>query len=601
MTGTSSNFELLTNEIKNAFASLEESTRKLMSSLDTQASSVVGKMGQSRFYAAGIQQSLSLAVPELQAISAKSVDFADALKKAKEAQDAILTGLKVNLMLTSQQMVAIAEVTQAYGLQSTEVSTMVEGLVTAGQSINDFPEILKNAANNARAVGVNVDAVMSNIQGNLEEVNKFGFENGIEGLGRMAAQAAGMRISMNRVFEFAERVFNPEGAIKMVSLFQRMGVAAGDLADPLRLMYLASEDTEELQKQLVKVTEGFTFFNEKTKQFEIFPNAKRDLRELSTEMNIPYNDLVKMSQAAERLKIVGKDLKLGAEVPEETKQFIANVAQYDKTKGGFVVKLNTEGKTKLVSEINSADIEAIQAANAELSPKDIARAALDTEKLIQADVAAIRASIAGPLAGTRIVSSTQEVLRAATGTMSTGFREVISPQKFQTDVDAAIKSGLTTIDDLISGKAGLSDMVKKLGKFGDDFTQGLQNLGSRITNFQYGAEFKKEIMPDNVFKDLGGTLTNVLADGIQSLSKSFGVDLDKKTLTQNINQNTNVKVEDIKIDVSGSVSVDGKNNEKITISPELKSYIEGVIRSEIEKNNNSGKAMPLKPSTLMPG
>lgn len=596
-TGSTFNFQKITEEIKNAFSTLAESMNALYKGLDVQASSIVGAMGQSRQYAAGIQQSLSLAVPELQAISTGSIDFADALAKAKKAQDEILDGLQVNLLLTSQQMVAIAEVTQAYSLQAGTVGTMAENFITVGKSINDFPEALNAAANNARAVGVNVDAVMKNISIGLDDMNKFGFEDGVEGLGRMAAQAAALRINMKGIFDFAEKVFDPEGAIKMVAAFQRMGVAAGDLADPFRLMYLASEDTEELTKQISKVTEGFTFFNEKTKSFELYPNAKRDLRVLQVETGIAYDDLVKMSQATERLKIVGRDLKLGGDIPEETKQFIANVAQYDKTKGGFVVKLNTQGDTKLVSQINSADIKAIQDANAELSPKEIARAALDTEKIIQADVAAIRATIAGPLAGTRIVSSSQEILRGATGTAREGFTNLVRPREFQSNVDQAISSSIGTLNDVISGKQGLGDVLGKFAKFGDNFVTGLETLSNRVMSFDYSTQFKKDIMPDNVFAGLGNTITDVVSKGFVELSKSFGVDVKSQTLTQNVNQNTNVKVEDIKIDVSGSVSVNGKNNEQVTISPELKSYIEGIIRSEIEKNNNIGKAMPLKPNT----
>jgi hypothetical protein len=90
------------------------------------------------------------------------------------------------------------------------------------------------------------------VQNNLSEINRYGFQDGVSGLARMASQAAGLRINMSETFEFAGKVFNPEGAINMVATFQRLGVAAGDLADPFRLMYLASEDTEELQNQIVK-------------------------------------------------------------------------------------------------------------------------------------------------------------------------------------------------------------------------------------------------------------------------------------------------------------------------------------------------------------
>jgi hypothetical protein len=137
---------------------------------------------------------------------------------------------------------------------------------------------------------------------NLSNINKYGFENGVAGLAKMSAQAAGLRINMNEIFDFAESVFNPEGAVEMVSAFQRLGVAAGDLADPFRLMYLASEDTGELQNQVAKMTEKFTYFDEKTKQFKVFPNAKRDLREIENQTGIAYNDLDKMSDRSTKVE-----------------------------------------------------------------------------------------------------------------------------------------------------------------------------------------------------------------------------------------------------------------------------------------------------------
>ena len=122
--------------------------------------------------------------------------------------------------------------------------------------------------------------------------------------------------------------------IVSVSTFQRLGVAAGDLADPFRLMYLASEEAGELQNQVVKMTEKFTFFNEKTKQFEVFPNAKRDLREISKQTGIAYEELVKMSVGQQKLNKIRGEFKTNA-MDEESKQFIANVAEYNKDKGGF--------------------------------------------------------------------------------------------------------------------------------------------------------------------------------------------------------------------------------------------------------------------------
>jgi hypothetical protein len=122
-------------------------------------------------------------------------------------------------------------------------------------------------------------------------------------------------------------------------------------------MYLASEDTEELQKQVVKMTEKFTYFDEKKKEFKVFPNAKRDLREIAQQTGISYEELIKMSTASQKMSMIAKDFKLPG-IDEESKQFIANVATYSKEKGGFTVKVS--GEQKLVSQLNTNDLKELK-------------------------------------------------------------------------------------------------------------------------------------------------------------------------------------------------------------------------------------------------
>jgi hypothetical protein len=73
-------------------------------------------------------------------------------------------------------------------------------------------------------------------------------------------------------------------------------------------MYLASEDTEELQNQIVKMTEQFTYFDESTKEFKVFPNAKRDLREIAKETGIAYDE-TPISNEFRTARIPGTDRK----------------------------------------------------------------------------------------------------------------------------------------------------------------------------------------------------------------------------------------------------------------------------------------------------
>ena len=582
-------------------AELKGDISNLFFGLDEKASEVVGILGQSRNYAEGIRQSLADAVPELATIAKDGKDFGEALEAAANAQKEITKSLQTNLLLTSRQMIDIATVSQAYSISSQELGEFVERFVTAGESVNNFPSALEKSANYARSMGVNVDATMDYIRKNLDDINKFGFKDGVEGLGRMSARMAAMRIDMNAVYNFADKVFDPENAISMVAGFQRMGVAVGDLADPFRLMYLASEDVEELEKQIGKAVEKFSTFDEKSKTFKIAPSAKRDLRELEQQMGISYDDLVKYSQQAERLRIVGRDLTIGG-VDEETKQFLANVAQYDEKKGGFAVKLNMEGGTKLVSQINKEDIASIREANRELSPKEIARASLTAVESIRNDVRAIRASVFAPIAGSRTLSSIAEALRGSAAGAREGVfnRDGKTDAQRRTDADASMGGVTSSIEKFFKGTGDLSDVLSGLKQVLPDVNKALSDVVKTVKDIPNTSGFKNEIMPDNNLKGLGESIKSGFDSSVDRIIDVLGIQSPTGGLAQNMTVNNNVTIQPVKVDVNGDINLKGSNGEKIAMETnrELGKFVENIVKTELEKYYSQNKQMTSVPAMV---
>ena len=586
---------------RNVLSSLKGDISDLFLGLDERASEVVGILGQSRNYAEGIRQSLADAVPELATIAKDGKDFEAALEAAANAQKEITKSLQTNLLLTSRQMIDIATVSQAYSISSQELGEFVERFVTAGQSVNNFPSALEKSANYARSMGVNVDATMDYIRKNLDDINKFGFKDGVEGLGRMSARMAAMRIDMNAVYNFADKVFDPENAISMVAGFQRMGVAVGDLADPFRLMYLASEDVEELEKQIGKAVEKFSTFDEKSKTFKIAPSAKRDLRELEQQMGISYDDLVKYSQQAERLRIVGRDLTIGG-VDEETKQFLANVAQYDEKKGGFAVKLNMEGDTKLVSQINKEDIASIREANRELSPKEIARASLTAVESIRNDVRAIRASVFAPIAGSRTLSSIAEALRGSAAGAREGVfnRDGKTDAQRRTETDSSMGGVTSSIEKFFKGTGDISDVMSEFTKITPSLTKVLGDVVKIVKDIPNTSGFKNEIMPDNNLKGLGESIKSGFDSSMDRLIDVLGIQSPTGGLAQNMTVNNNVTVQPVKVDVNGDINLKGPNGEKIAMETnrELGKFVENIVKTELEKYYSQNKQMTSVPAMV---
>jgi hypothetical protein len=406
---------------------------------------------------------------------------------------------------------------------------------------------------------------------------------------------------LNAVYNFADKVFDPENAISMVAGFQRMGVAVGDLADPFRLMYLASEDVEELEKQIGKAVEKFSTFDEKSKSFKIAPSAKRDLRELEQQMGISYDDLVKFSQQAERLRIVGRDLNIGG-VDEETKQFLANVAQYDEKKGGFAVKLNMEGETKLVSQINKDDIASIREANKELSPKEIARASLTAVESIRNDVRAIRASVLIPTAGSRTLSSLAEALRGGAAGAREGIleRDGKTAAQRRADADAGMGGVTSSIEKFFKGTGDLSDVLSGIKKVLPDVTKVFSDTVKSIKDIPNTSGFKNEIMPDNNLKGLGESIKSGFDSSMDRLIDVLGIQSPAGGLAQNMTVNNNVTVQPVKVDVNGDINLKGANGEKIAMETnrELGKFVENIVKTELEKYYSQNKQMTSVPAMV---
>ena len=270
--------------------------------------------------------------------------------------------------------------------------------------------------------------------------------------------------------------------------------------------------------------------------------------------------------------------------------------QYSESKQGFVVKLLGGGE-KLVSQINSDDLKSIEQANRELSPKEIARAQLTAIESIGADVRAIMGSVQAPIAGSRLASSVAEVMRGFAAGGRGVVQEIVPTKTSREEFNKMTEGTISSINDLISGKGSISDVFDKISSINlDVYEKKIGSILEKIETIPTRPEFKQEIMGDNQVRELGTTISTAIGNSISGLFSSFGIESKGGTLNQKIIQENNVKVEDIKVDVNGEITLTGKNNEPINISPELKSFIENIVKSQLEMIYGKGQmnAIPAK-------
>jgi hypothetical protein len=578
--------------VNDVYKDLAKSTLTLEEQLATLNANMAGALGQTQKAIAGLRQEAAVAFPTIVGLGGS---FADVQK----IQMDIAKTLNTNTITLGETVSGLYAGAKAVGMSSENVGEIVEAFQSAGIQTEYIKDNMQSTVNISRSMGVNTNAVFKLVKDNVEKINLYGFQNGVDGLSRMAAQAASMRINMSDIFNFASKVFNPEDAVEMVSTFQRLGVAAGDLADPFRLMYLASEDTEELSKQVVKMTEKFTFFDEQSKQFKVLPNAKRDLLEISKATGFAYEDLIKMSTAGQKMSMLSKDFKIGG-IDEESKQFIANVATYSKEKGGFTVKV--KGEQKLVSQLGTNDLKELKEAQAPVSLEDLAREQLSESELQTKALNEISARLAATAAGGRAPQDFREVMRGTIVSGSKAVRESAGNVRGGIQkADKFYQETGTSVIDLMSGKDGVEKLSKAIGNGVNSVEEGLKKMADNFTKFNYSDAAKPYISSGNKIaegasvafdglKKLGDKATalfsgkdNILSGNKATASFSEKDNMKKADVEKQTNVNTSTTIDFNPLKVQGDINFNMKNTDGSTTKLTQDQINQLVNNSEFQK------------------
>ena len=369
-----------------------------------------------RVFGQGKEQIIAIRAAMAEAVTSVTLlggGFSDILKIQMEVGKALGT----NLILNSQSYEKLYATTKVTGIEATTLTTNFKD---AGFSVYAIGDQMTKVMDVSRSIGVNGREVSAKVVENMSKMNQFNFQGGVEGLAKMAAQAVNLRVNMNDVFTIANRLFDPEQAIDMAAAMQRLGVAQGDLLDPLRLMDLAQNDPAELQNQIAEMSKSFTRLKADGTGFEILPGEKLRMMELEKAMQLPTGQLAKMGLASADLGLKMSKIKFSDDVADEdTQKLIANMAEMGEGGVYKVTYTDEKGKvqTKNVTELDEKDIKAITEAS-QKPPKtmeELAKDQLKHQESIDANIASIKNRTGYGFAGKKTVTEAEGALREVAG------------------------------------------------------------------------------------------------------------------------------------------------------------------------------------------
>ena len=166
----------------------------------------------------------------------------------------------------------------------------------------------------------------------------------------MVQKSIEFRMSLQEVYKVAEKVMNPEGAVEFAAKMQMLGGAIGDFNDPLKLMYMSTNNVEGLQDALLKAAGNLATYNSEQGRFEINSLNIRRAHDMAKELGMDYNELTKSAIAFQE-RASAKSAFVGIQgVSEEQKEFITNLARMKD--GKMVVDLQGTTLSKQFADIS---------------------------------------------------------------------------------------------------------------------------------------------------------------------------------------------------------------------------------------------------------
>lgn len=482
-----------------------EAQKNLILDIDNLSSKMLAQFGMTEKMAQSMRAAMALSLDAIQ-------DMGGTLEQVSELQTAVATNLGRAVTLSVD---GSKDLYATYKVTNIEVGKMVSSMADVGISAYNTASEMKKVVDIARESGVNAQAVSAKVIDNMKYLNQFNFEGGVSGLAKMAAQASMLRIDMKSTLDFAEKVYNPEGAIETAAALQRLGVAQGDLLDPLKLMDLSQNDPAELQNQIAQMSKQFVQLG-KDGRFQIMPGAKRQMQEIAKAMGIPYTELTKMALAGADLDKKLKEISFPKDfTSEEDRKLIANMAEMG-TGGKYQVTIGDE--TKDVDKLTKDDFAKLKEA-AEKGPEsmeDLAKQQLSAQQAMAGGIAKLVSTPAKTLAKSY---TGDELLTLAKGVMpaiNNSLDDKLKPKELGRELDKTVAGG-NSISDFLGGAAdailssstnfakAIDELTRKMPLISNGLQQLLDKMNFGAPNVRQGRDVLKmpgediQLLPEDTF------------------------------------------------------------------------------------------------------
>jgi hypothetical protein len=542
-------------------------------------------MGVGRESAEGIKRAMNDAYSDVAKLGGEMTSI-------EEMHKSLIDATGRNILLATDYQDDLFAAASVAG-QSTD--TLTKSFVNAGYSVYNIGEEMNKVFNTAREMGVSLNKVSEQVLSNMDKLDEHNFQGGVEGLAKMAATSATLRVDMGTMMGIVDKAFDPEGAIKMASAFQRLGVTQSELLDPLKLMNMSMNDPEQFTKSIGEMGKSLTELDEKG-NVRIAPGSIRKMRQLAQEMGISTGELAKMSKAAKEAEVKMQKIQFPSDmnISEEQKQLLTNVSQM---KDGEI-KINYKGEmqdlNKVLKEVggDKDKLNELLEANTPKTTEELLRESNTYEKEQLNALNALRGKTGKAIASSQTTEKFLDAESQIVKGIANSFDKALNISEIRSGFDKNIGGITEALANLATGKGSFTDVS-------NSFTSALKNIQDGASKVyedvkKYGSEEQEKIMGGK--NEYAKAVVTILDKFVEYAGKveKINTDVDEKktaTITEpitptlkKINPSTST---DIMRDVSVGSGLSEQQLEKI-LNVESKTNIAGDITLKLDVNAPPG-------------
>jgi len=332
-------------------------------------------------------------------------------------------------------MLALSKTT---GIGAKEVGKMTGQFLKLTLSQTQSTAQMAKIAKMARETGIEAKKLLEDVQKNLSMVDAYNFQNGVDGLAKMSAQAQRLGSSMDKIVpkKFLEDMLDPEKAIEAAANFSMLGGSIEGLSNPFQLLNDGANNVGNLQTKIVDMAKSAFKINEVTGAIETNNVAMMRLREQANAFGGDYEELVKVGRTAAKEQLVqNKLMKEGVDLSKFSEEQMNLVKSLSEVGKGGKLELRIPGfETSNLTETLTKNPQALSQAlenyqkKAEMSDRQLAEQGLTLQESQAKDTRIIRDTVLS-----RMTPADKKALVEAQYQGQEGYASLLTPSATMTE------------------------------------------------------------------------------------------------------------------------------------------------------------------------